>query len=147
MQHLRDAGWMVEWLEFSPLHVIEIGSGAHPASCSVCIRNKVAGLEGTWTSLYETLCVCHGSWAHLNGVLYKSLTSACVSVCLSLHSLWGNGSVHLSLLSLWGNGSVHLSLLSLWGNGSVHLSLLSLWSNGSVQCIPPFIVKQWIGLL
>jgi hypothetical protein len=36
-----------------------------------------------WTSLYETWYVCHGIWAHLNGVLNKSQSSVCVSVCVS----------------------------------------------------------------
>jgi hypothetical protein len=33
-----------------------------------------------WTSLYETRYVYHGTWAHLNGVLHKSLISVCLSV-------------------------------------------------------------------
>jgi hypothetical protein len=27
--------------------------------------------------------VYHGIWAHLNGVLHKSLSSVCVSICVS----------------------------------------------------------------
>jgi hypothetical protein len=46
-----------------------------------------------WTNLYETWYVCHGTWAHLNGVLHKSAPSVCVSVCVSLLSLRGKGSV------------------------------------------------------
>jgi hypothetical protein len=54
-------------------------------------------LSNAWTNLYETSCVCvyiyHGTWAHLDDVLHKSLTSVCVSVCVSLLSLLGKGSV------------------------------------------------------
>jgi hypothetical protein len=46
-----------------------------------------------WTSLYETWYVHHGTWAHLNGVLHKSLSSVCVSECVSPTLLLGNGSV------------------------------------------------------
>jgi hypothetical protein len=38
--------------------------------------------------------VYHGIGAHLNGVLHKSLPSACVSVCVSLPSLQANGSIN-----------------------------------------------------
>jgi hypothetical protein len=31
------------------------------------------------TSFYETLYVCHGNWAHLSGVLHRSLPSVYVS--------------------------------------------------------------------
>jgi hypothetical protein len=44
-------------------------------------------------STFENWYVYHGSWAHLNGVLHKSLPSVCV--CISL-SLLGNGSVKKS---------------------------------------------------
>jgi hypothetical protein len=33
-----------------------------------------------WTNLYETWHVYHGTWAHLNGVLHKSLPSVCLYV-------------------------------------------------------------------
>jgi hypothetical protein len=36
-----------------------------------------------WTNLYETWYVYHGTWAHFNGVLHKSLQSVCVSICVS----------------------------------------------------------------
>jgi hypothetical protein len=47
------------------------------------------------TNVYETLYVrvYHCTRAHLNGVLHKSLPSFCVSVCISLLSLLGKGSV------------------------------------------------------
>jgi hypothetical protein len=32
-----------------------------------------------WTNHYETWCVYHGTWAHLNGVLHKTLPPVCVS--------------------------------------------------------------------
>jgi hypothetical protein len=37
-------------------------------------------LSNAWTNLYETRYVYHGTWAHPNGVLHKSLPSVCVSV-------------------------------------------------------------------
>jgi hypothetical protein len=48
-----------------------------------------------WTNLYETwyVLVYHGIWVHLNGVLHKSLPSGYVSICVSLLSWQGNGSV------------------------------------------------------
>jgi hypothetical protein len=39
-------------------------------------------LSHAWASLYETWYVYYGTWAHLNGVLHKSLPS----VCLYLYS-------------------------------------------------------------
>jgi hypothetical protein len=33
-----------------------------------------------WTNLYEIWYVYHGTWAHLNGVLHKSLPSVCLYV-------------------------------------------------------------------
>jgi hypothetical protein len=53
-----------------------------------------------WTSLYETWYVYHDTWAHVSGVLHKSLTSVCVSVCVSFllflgkRSFLGNSSVN-----------------------------------------------------
>jgi hypothetical protein len=55
--------------------------------------NLPCQLLNAWTNLYETWHVYHGNWAHLGGVLHKSLPSVCVSVCVSLLSLLGNGSV------------------------------------------------------
>jgi hypothetical protein len=36
----------------------------------------------------------HGTWAHLKGLIHKTLLSICVFVCVSL-SLLGNGSVKI----------------------------------------------------
>jgi hypothetical protein len=50
----------------------------------------------SWTNLYETWYVYHGTWAHLNDVLHKSLhQSVCVCVCMFvfLLMLQGNGLV------------------------------------------------------
>jgi hypothetical protein len=44
-----------------------------------------------WTNIYETCYAHHGNWAHLSGVPHQSLPSPCVSVCVSLLSLKGNG--------------------------------------------------------
>jgi hypothetical protein len=45
------------------------------------------------TNIYETWYVCHGTWAHLIGLLHRSLRSVCVSIRVSRLSLLGNGSV------------------------------------------------------
>jgi hypothetical protein len=37
-----------------------------------------------WTNIYETWCVYHGTCAHLNGILHKSLPSVCIPICGSL---------------------------------------------------------------
>jgi hypothetical protein len=50
-------------------------------------------LLNAWTNLYETSYVYKDIWAHLNDVLHKSLPSVCVSVCVSVLSLLGKGSV------------------------------------------------------
>jgi hypothetical protein len=36
-----------------------------------------------WTNLCKIWYVCHGTWAYLSGVVYKSLSSVCVSVYAS----------------------------------------------------------------
>jgi hypothetical protein len=46
-------------------------------------------LLNAWTSLYEIWYVYSGTWAHLNGVLHKSLPSVSVTEL----SLLGEGSV------------------------------------------------------
>jgi hypothetical protein len=51
-------------------------------------------LSNASTNRYEIWYVYHGVWAYLNGVLHKSFPSVCVSVCVSLLSLLGNGSVN-----------------------------------------------------
>jgi hypothetical protein len=56
------------------------------------------------TNLSENWYVYHGTWAHLNGLIKKSLPSVCVYMCITL-SLLGNGSVKVPL-PLLGNGSV-----------------------------------------
>jgi hypothetical protein len=59
----------------------------------VCLCIPPYQLLNAWTNLYETRYVYHGNWAHFNGVLRKSLPSVSVSVCVSLLSLLGKGSV------------------------------------------------------
>jgi hypothetical protein len=54
----------------------------------------------------ETWYVYNGTWAHLSGVLHKSLPPVCVSGRVSMLPLPGKGSVKLSIFSLLGNGSV-----------------------------------------
>jgi hypothetical protein len=53
----------------------------YPFCLCVCVSLPI----NATTSLYE---------AHLKGVLHKSLPSVCVSVCVSLLSLQGNGTVN-----------------------------------------------------
>jgi hypothetical protein len=54
-----------------------------PCLCvSMCIAR--CQLLNAWTNLYETWNVYHGTWAHLNGVLHKNLSSVCVSVSPSI---------------------------------------------------------------
>jgi hypothetical protein len=60
-----------------------------PSVC-LCIPSP-NHLPNALTNFYEIWCVHHGTWAHLNGLLYKSLPSVCVYV-YSL-PLLGNGSV------------------------------------------------------
>jgi hypothetical protein len=50
---------------------------------AVCVRILPPSPSPTsngWTSLYETWYVYRGNWAHLNGVLHKTLPSVCVYV-------------------------------------------------------------------
>jgi hypothetical protein len=47
-----------------------------------------------WINLYETWYIYHGTWVHLNSILHEYLPSVCVSVCVSLLSLQGKGSVN-----------------------------------------------------
>jgi hypothetical protein len=72
---------------------MKVGLWGHYAVC-VSVNPPPNQLMNAWTSLSETRYVYHGTWAHLNGVLYKSLPSVCVPVCVSLLSLLGNGSVN-----------------------------------------------------
>jgi hypothetical protein len=51
-----------------------------PSSLYVCVSHLNRMLEPI---LNEILYVHHGTWAHFNGVLHKSLSSVCVSVCVS----------------------------------------------------------------
>jgi hypothetical protein len=52
--------------------------------CAVCVSicSSPQFLIG-WTNLYETWYAYHGIWAHLHGALHKSLSSVCVSACVS----------------------------------------------------------------
>jgi hypothetical protein len=46
----------------------------------------------TWTNIYVTLYVYHGTWTPPNGVLHKSLRSVCV--CIAPSSFLGNSSIN-----------------------------------------------------
>jgi hypothetical protein len=62
--------------------------------CCLCVCVSPYRLLNAWTNLYETWYVWHGTWAHLNCVLHKSLPLVCVCVCRCIPlSLLGNGSV------------------------------------------------------
>jgi hypothetical protein len=58
----------------------------------LCIYVPVSVLSNAWSNLYETWSVYPDIWAHLNGVLHKSLPLVCVSVCASLLWFLGKGS-------------------------------------------------------
>jgi hypothetical protein len=51
---------------------------------AVCVSlYPPVSLLNAWSNIYEPRYVYHGTWAHLNGTLHKSLPSGCVSVCVS----------------------------------------------------------------
>jgi hypothetical protein len=60
------------------------------SSCCLCLCSYQ--YLNTWTKLYKTY---HDTWVHLSTVLFISLPSVYVSVCVSLQSLLGNGSVKM----------------------------------------------------
>jgi hypothetical protein len=63
----------------------EILSRFMRSPCCLCACESPSyQLLNAWTCLYETWCVYHGIWVHLNGLLNKSLPSVHVSVCLSI---------------------------------------------------------------
>jgi hypothetical protein len=70
---------------------IKVGFWDHHA---VCVR--AFQFFNAWTNPCEFWYVYHGTWGLLNrvGLIHKSLPSVCVSECLSLLSLVGNGSVN-----------------------------------------------------
>jgi hypothetical protein len=43
-----------------------------------------------YTNIYYTCCVYHGIWTNVNGVLHKSMSSVCESVCVSHYRYPGN---------------------------------------------------------
>jgi hypothetical protein len=56
----------------------------HLAVCvSVCLCIPSYQCLNAWSNLYETWYVYYGTWAHLSGVLHKSLPSVCVLVSVS----------------------------------------------------------------
>jgi hypothetical protein len=57
----------------------------------VCVNPLLSTFEHLNQSLWNV--VYHANGVHLNGVLHKSLPSVCVSLCVTLLSLQGNGSV------------------------------------------------------
>jgi hypothetical protein len=79
LQHIEDARWNVE-LFLAYFHYFEkkVGLCDYHAVC-VCVYPPYKLLNG-WTTLYETWYVYHGTWAHINGVVHKSLPSVCVPI-------------------------------------------------------------------
>jgi hypothetical protein len=65
----------------------KVGLWDHVAGC-VSVYSPI-NIWMRWTNLYETWYVYDGTWAHLNGLIKKSLPSVCVYPL----SLLGNGSV------------------------------------------------------
>jgi hypothetical protein len=59
------------------LYFDKIGLCDHPAACVSVYPPINFWMPDTWY-------VYHDTWAHLNGVLHKSLPSVCVSVCVPL---------------------------------------------------------------
>jgi hypothetical protein len=96
---------------------------------SVCLCIPPYHLLNAWTNLYETWYAYHGTLAHLNGVLPKSIPTICVSVCVILLSLLDNGSVNTFPLQ-----RIHSTagqVLDMWA--CIPLSLLG---NNSVKTLP-----------
>jgi hypothetical protein len=50
--------------------------------CCLCVFMCIAHCQllNAWTNLYETCCVYHYTWAHLNGIFHENLSSVSVSV-------------------------------------------------------------------
>jgi hypothetical protein len=96
------------------------------------------------TSLYETRYVYHDTWAHLNGVYHKSLSSVYVSIYVFLLSLLGNSTVNTlprqrtnatteELLC----ASFFYAVLVVWKESLwICVSPLSLLGNNSVNTFP-----------
>jgi hypothetical protein len=85
--------------------------------------------------------VCYGNWSHLYGILHKSFPPVCVSACVSLPSLLGNGWINTfprrrihatieELLDAW------FSMRSMSYKRSQWVCLLSLLRNNSVNTLP-----------
>jgi hypothetical protein len=49
-----------------------------------CLCFPLSSFERLTQSLWKLVCIYHGNWAHLSGVLHKSLPSVCMSLCISL---------------------------------------------------------------
>jgi hypothetical protein len=62
-------------------------------SC-LCVWVSPYQLRIVQTNLYEIWYIYHGTWAHLNGILHKSLPSVSIYMYMRL-SLRGNGSVYM----------------------------------------------------
>jgi hypothetical protein len=111
--------------------------------CCLCLWNNPINFwmpESIFMKL--GMYIYHGTWAHLNGVLHKSLPSVCASICISLLSLLGNGSVkcipHFIARQWLGK---HITAATntriCWTLVSVGLCIpLSLLCNNSVKTFP-----------
>jgi hypothetical protein len=52
--------------------------------CCLCVCISPLSTFDYLANLYEPWYVYHGTWAHLSGVLHKSLPSVCVCMCIFL---------------------------------------------------------------
>jgi hypothetical protein len=113
-----------------------------PCCLCICAPRHPYQCLNAWTSVYETWLIYHDSWAYLSGirVLYKSLPLVCVSVCASLLSLLGNGSLKYIQHSVaWQRLGKHVPAATKTRNNSwtrVSVDPLSFLGNNSVKTFP-----------
>jgi hypothetical protein len=92
--HIQTARWFYKPAFITLLSLLWRKKQAYVITLlSVCLCITPHQLLKAWTSLHETWYAYHGAWTYLNGTLHKSLSSVCVSVCVYLLSLLGDGSV------------------------------------------------------
>jgi hypothetical protein len=80
---------------FSGIKFLLLSRLTRSSSCLCIYVSLLWTFECLNQYLWNLVCtVYHGNWAHLNGILHKSLPSVCVSICISLLSLLCNSSVN-----------------------------------------------------
>jgi hypothetical protein len=105
-----------QWLSFRALNLMnafgllpsfwKTESRPMRSPCWLCVCDSSLLPFEFLNDFYETWHVYHDTWVHLNGVLRKSLSSVCVSMCIN-PIVAGQSSVKIPL-SLAGNGSVEM---------------------------------------